>query len=42
MQVLFFLIAAVLSKKILGRAKYRIGTLDRHLLNIKGLESGSG
>ena len=42
MQVLFFLNAAVLSRKILVKAKYRIGTWYRQILNIKGLGSGSG
>ena len=38
----FFLNAAVLSRKILVKAKYRIGTWYRQILNIKGLGSGSG
>ena len=35
----FFLNVAVLSRKILVKAKYRIRTRYRHLLNIKGLGS---
>ena len=42
MQVLFFLNAAVLSWKILVKANNWIRTLYWHLLNIKGLGSGSG
>ena len=42
MQVLFFLNAAVLSWKILVKANNRIRTRYWHLLNIKGLGSGSG
>ena len=36
----FFLNAAVLSRKILVKAKCRISTRYRYLLNIKGLGSG--
>ena len=42
MQQPFFLKANVLSRKILVKAKYRIGTLYWQILNIKGLRSGSG
>ena len=39
---ILFLNAAVLSRKISVKAKYRIGTWYRQILNIIGLRSGSG
>ena len=42
MQVLFFLNAAVLSRKILVKTKYWIGTRYRQILNVKGLRSVLG
>ena len=37
---ILFLNAAVLSRKILVKAKYQIGTQFRQILNIKGIGSG--
>ena len=38
----FFLNAAALSRIVIVKAMFLIGTQYRHLLNIKGLGSGSG